>query len=261
MNKNLLLFIAVTLLLVFTSADALVDEYKVIKVTGKILYKNSGKAMSTGDVFQANTPLKFESDNSRAAVISKLKGRFVLVPPSKSQKTNLVPAVNNISSRSAALINELDLKNHFDGKYLILHKLELPVSESNFPQNKEKFFFLSYLYRNEKIAKKLPSDGNKLIIDENDLFTIDGKKINPFNTKMTLYYRNEETKENTLITTFEPLFPDYENLKKEVKVILDEYSNKDDELKFVEVKGYLNEFYGKTYDENLKNWLTQFNSY
>ncbi|PHR49274.1 MAG: hypothetical protein COA32_04280 [Fluviicola sp.] len=251
------IFLIFTLL---TSADKLVDEYKVIKVTGKILYKNSGKVMSTGDVFNSNVPLKFSSDNSRAAVISKSKGRFVLAPPSKSQKTNLVPAVNNISSRSGGIVNELDLKNHFSGNYLILDRLELPINEKSFPQDKKHFFFLSYQYRGEKIAKKLPSDGNKLILDKNDIFSIDGKSIAPFNTEMILFYRDASSKENVMISKFNPIFPDNESLKKEVEVILNEYSEKTEEKKFNEIKGYLTEFYGKPYDDNLNEWLEQFSS-
>lgn len=246
--------------MLITSADKLVDEYKVIKVTGKILYKNSGKEMSTGDIFKSDAPLKFSTENSRAAVISKLKGRFVLAPPSKSQKTNLVPAVNNISSRSGAIVNELDLKNHFSGNYLILDRVELPISESTFPQDKEHFFFLSYQYKGEKIAKKLPSDGNKMILDKSEIFSIDDKPIAPFNTEMALFYRNASTKENMAISKFNPVFPDNESLRKEVKVILNEYSEKTDEKKFNEIKGYLTEFYGKPYDDNLREWLNQFST-
>lgn len=246
--------------MLITSADKLVDEYKVIKVNGKILYKNSGKEMSTGDIFKANVPLKFSTDNSRAAVISRLKGRFVLAPPSKSQKTNLVPAVNNISSRSGAIVNELDLKNHFSGNYLILDRLELPISESTFPQDKTHFFFLSYQYKDEKIAKKIPSEGSKLILDKTEIFSIDGNPIDPFNTEMVLYYRNSSSKENKMISKFNPIFPDNESLKNEVEVILNEYSEKTDEKKFNEVKGYLTEFYGKPYDDNLHEWLNQFST-
>jgi hypothetical protein len=246
--------------LLLTSADKLLDEYKVIKVTGEILYKNSGKQMSTGDVFKSNSPLKFSSDNSRAAVISKLKGRFLLAPPSETRKTNLVPAVNNISSRSGAIVNELDLKNHFSGDYLILDQLKLPISEKTFPQDDAHFFFLSYEYNGEKIAKKLSSDGNKVIIDKEKVFSIDGDSIDPFNTEMVLFYRDASSKENKMISKFNAVFPDSETLKEEVKVILNEYDEKTDEKKFNEVKGYLTEFYGKPYEDNLREWLSQFST-
>jgi hypothetical protein len=259
-NKYLFLSGIFLIFILITSADKMADDYKVIKVTGKILYKNSGKEMSTGDIFQSNAPLKFSTDNSRAAVISRSRGRFVLAPPSKSQKTNLVPAVNNISSRSGAIVNELDLKNHFSGNYLILDRLELPISVNTFPQDKAHFFFLSYQYKGEKIAKKLSSDGNKLILDKAEIFSIDGESIEPFNTEMVLFYRDASEKENVTISKFNPVFPDNELLKDEVNVILNEYSEKTEEKKFNEVKGYLTEFYGKPYDDNLREWLSYFSS-
>lgn len=237
------------------SADKAVDEYKVIKVIGDIVYKRSGKAMSTGDVFRADVPLLFKSDNSRAAVISSLKGRFVLAPPSKKQTTNLVPAVNSISSRSGAIVNTLDLKRHFEGDYLIIDEVAVPVSPQTFPQDEKHFFFLSYEYNGEKIMKKLTNRSEKLIINREEVFTIDGKQIEPFNTEMTLYYRDATTKENTKLSSFNGIFPSVEDLETEVKVILEEYGDKNPDEQFEQVKGYLTEFYGKPFDQSLKNWI------
>ncbi len=237
------------------SADKVVDEYKVIKVIGKITYKKSGQEMSTGDVFKSSASLVFKSDNSRAAVISRVKGRFVLAPPSKAQTTNLVPAVNTISSRSGAIVNELDVKRHFEGDYLIIDEVAVPVSPQTFPQDEQHFFFLSYEYDGEKIMKKLGNRSEKLVINKKEVFSIDGKSIDPFDTEMTLYYRDAKSKENTKLSTFSLVVPDEELLKREVSVILSEYSDKPEDEQFKQVKGYLTEFYGKPFDQSLKNWL------
>lgn len=239
------------------SADKVVDEYKVIKVIGKIMYKQSGKAMSTGDVFRSSASLVFKSDNSRAAVISRVKGRFVLAPPSKAQTTNLVPAVNTISSRSGAIVNDLDVKRHFEGDYLIINEVAVPVSPQTFPQDEQHFFFLSYMYEGEKIMKKLGNRGEKLIINKSDVFSIDGEPIEPYDTEMTLYYRDAKSKENTKLSTFTMVVPDEELLEKEVSVILKEYEDKPSDEQFKQVKGYLTEFYGKPFDQSLKSWLAQ----
>lgn len=252
------LIIAISVGLV--SADKVVDEYKVIKVIGKIVYKKSGKSMSTGDIFKSDSPLIFKTDNSRAAVISKAKGRFVLAPPSRKQTTNLVPAVNTISSRSGAIVNALDLKRHFEGDYLIIDEVAVPVSPQTFPQDEKHFFFLSYQYNGEKIMKKLEHRGEKLVINRDDVFTIDGKSIKPFDTKMTLYYRDASTKENMKLSTFNGVFPRIPALEEEVRVILDEYKGKSDSEQFDQVKGYLTEFYGKPFDQSLRNWLDAMNS-
>ena len=86
------------------------DSYKVIKVDGRIIFQTSGKDMHTGDQFASNEKLNFKSQDSRAAVISKQKGRFVLTPSTKSSSASkLLPAMNNVSSRAGALINAIDL--------------------------------------------------------------------------------------------------------------------------------------------------------
>ncbi|MGM0479024.1 MAG: hypothetical protein ACQERC_07350 [Bacteroidota bacterium] len=250
--------VLVVISVLFLSADAAVDEYKVIKVMGDIIYKNSGKHMETGDVFEASIPLEFKTEKSRAAVISKNKGRFVLAPPSKSQTTNLVPAVNTISSRSGAIVNAMDMRKHFEGEYLIIDRVEIPVSSESFPQDDQHFFFMSYQYNEEKIMKKLEGENGKLIIDRSELFTIDGTEIDPFNTEMNLYYRDANAKENTQVAMFEGVFPSEELLEKEVAVILEEYEDFDKQEKFKQVKGYLTEFYGKPFDPSLKDWLSAF---
>jgi len=240
---------------VMISADKVVDEYKVIKVIGEITYKQSGQEMSTGDIFKSSASLVFKSDNSRAAVISRVKGRFVLAPPSKAQTTNLVPAVNTISSRSGAIVNELDVKRHFEGDYLIIDEVAVPVSPQTFPQDEQHFFFLSYMHEEEKIMKKLGNRGEKLVINKKEVFSIDGEQIDPFDTEMTLYYRDAKAKENTKLSTFSLVVPDEELLRREVSVILSEYSDKPEDEQFKQVKGYLTEFYGKPFDQSLKNWL------
>nr|WP_299201291.1 hypothetical protein [uncultured Brumimicrobium sp.] len=254
-NKIILFASALIVSLLFTSAKMAKDEYKVIKVIGKIVYKTSGNPMGTGDVFSTDTPIKFVTENARAAVISNLKGRFVLAPPSATKKTNLVPAVNSISSRSGAIVNELDFKRHFEGDYLILNSVKIPVSPQNFPQNDKNFFFVSYEYEGEKIMKRLPVGEGNVVLNQDDVFVVDGKKIQPFTTKMVLYYRDSNQKENKSLASFRAVFPNLDLLRKEVAVILDEYKDATPEMQYEQVKGYLNEFYGKPFEPNLKAWM------
>ena len=128
---------------------AVSDKYKVIRVDGKIVFQRTDAEMKKGDVFLAGTALSFKTPQSRAAVISGIKGRFVLSASEKGQ-TKILPAANNISSRSGALINMIDLKNHFEGNYLVINSTELEIGAQNFPMNKENFFYLKFLYKGEK---------------------------------------------------------------------------------------------------------------
>lgn len=230
------------------------DKYKVIKVNGKIMFQQTKSQMKTGDFFVSGTPLSFENQQSRAAIVSKEKGRFVL-SPSNGGKVKILPAANNVSSRAGALINLIDIQNHFAGDYLVIGQMELEIGEEVFPQNESNFFYLSYEHNGELIRKKLSSNGNELILSKDEIFKVDGKPIAVEKKLMTLFYR--EGKNSKKINEFTPVFPDLEVLKGEVEIIIGEYSSKSDTEKISEITAYLNEFYGKPQTDNLNKWLSK----
>jgi hypothetical protein len=233
------------------------DKFKVIKVNGKIIFQKTKTEMHTGDYFVQGTPVNFSTQQSRAAIINKTKGRFVLKPASNG-KVKILPAANNVSSRAGALINLIDVQNHFSGNYLVIGKMELEVSGEVFPQDESNFFYLTYDNNGELIRKKLSHNGNKLILDKEEIFKIDGKPIPVEKKEMTLYYRQGKTSKK--INTFTPVFPELSDLKTEVEIILEEYEAKDKNGKIGEVTAYLNEFYGKPQKDNLSVWLdSEFN--
>ena len=254
---SLILAVAITVTLAFVSnnkADKLntSDKYKVIKVDGRIIFQKTREDMKKGDVFLSGMALSFETPQSRAAVISAIKGRFVLSASEKGQ-TKILPAANNISSRAGALINMIDLQNHFQGKYLVIEKMKLELGKEAFPMNDESFFYLSYDHDGENIRKKLSNDGAFLILDKEEIFKIDGKAIPVEEKEMTLYYRADG--KSTKVNTFTPVFPAKEDLKDEVEIILSEYADKDNKTKIKEVTAYLNEFYGHPQKENLAEFM------
>ena len=231
------------------------DKYKVIRVDGRIVFQRTKADMKKGDIFLSGTELSFKTPESRAAVISSIKGRFVLSASEKGQ-TKILPAANNISSRSGALINLIDLQNHFDGNYLILDKMALEIGDQNFPMNEENFFYVSYQYEGERINKKLPyGAGNMLMLQKDEIFKIDGEPIPVQSTGMALYYRQGDSSKK--ISEFKPVFPNLDELKDEVQIIIDEFSDKSNEVKIQEITAYLGEFYGKPQKENLGAWLAQ----
>ena len=144
------LFVSILVTLTFLSLDLknekeriLADRYKVIKVNGQILFQQNKSQMKSGDFFVSGTLLSFATKQSRAALVSKTKGRFVISPSSKGQ-VKIIPAANNVSSRAGALINLIDMKNHFSGDYLVIGDMELEIGEQAFPQNDSNFFYLTY---------------------------------------------------------------------------------------------------------------------
>lgn len=246
-----------TLLSLFGEADARKlaesDKYKVIKVDGRIIFQRTKADMKIGDIFVSGTELSFTSPQSRAAVISSLKGRFVLSASEKGQ-TKILPAANNISSRSGALINLVDLQNHFLGDYVILDQSKLEIGAENFPMNDSNFFYLSFEYNGEKIRKRLDyEEGNIVVFSKDDIYKIDGQPIPVQELDMALYYRSGAS--STKISEFKPVFPNLDNLKDEVVIILEEFSDKSVEIQIQEVTAYLGEFYGKPQKENLNAWL------
>ena len=258
--KNLLLFI-----LIVTASIAIgmsfevgkkVDKktnYKVVKVNGRILFVKKGTDMKMGDVYIAGTSLRFITTTSRAAVMNK-SVRFVIQSNAKG-KVKVLPATSNVTSRAGALINLIDLQNHFSGRYLMFDSEKLQIGKEAFPMDKQHFFYVKYKYKEESIAKRLDYENNYLKINKEDLFKVDGKSIKVEEKEMTLYYRNDIEKKSFKINTFIPVFPDLEILKMEVTVLLSESGKLTSDQKLVQVTSYLNEFYGKPQKDNLINWL------
>jgi hypothetical protein len=230
------------------------EKYKVIKVDGRIVIQKTKAQMKKGDVFLAGMALHFETPQSRAAVISALKGRFVLSASEKGQ-TKILPAANNISSRAGALINMIDLQNHFSGKYLVIGQMKLELGKEAFPMDDQSFFYVTYYHNDEQIRKKLSSEGEHLILDKEEIFKIDGQPIPVEEKEMVLYYRSEGKSKK--ISTFTPVFPEKEELKEEVEIILEEFADKDNKTKIKEVTAYLNEFYGHPEKDNLAEWMKE----
>ncbi|MFD1551300.1 hypothetical protein [Putridiphycobacter roseus] len=230
------------------------NSYKVIRVNGKIMFVKTASDMKQGDAYVEGTPIKFNSAQARAAIINKIRGRFVL-SEAKKGKPIVLPATNNIASRSGALINKIDLQNHFSGNYLVLEKLALEISEKAYPQNEKSFFYLAYEYKGEVIRKKLPFTGNKVILDRDNIFKIDNEAIPVQKLEMSLYYMDEATGEK--LAKFTPVFPDLDILKSEVHIIIAEGGDKPKEDRLREITSYLNEFYGKPQKDNLEDWLVQ----
>lgn len=228
------------------------DKYKVIKVDGKIILEKTKEDLKKGDVFLAGMALNFKTPQSRAAVISSLKGRFILSASEKGQ-AKILPAANNLSSRAGALINMIDLQNHFSGRYLVIGEMKLAIGKEAFPLDNEHFFYLSFDHQGETIRKKLNAEDNHLVLNKEDIFKVDGESITYSEKEMILYYRSEG--ESRKINNFTPVFPSLVDLKDEVRIILDEYSDKDNEKKIKEVTSYLNEFYGRPQKDNLGAWL------
>jgi hypothetical protein len=236
-----------------------IDEYNVIKVIGGIKHTKNNKALYTGDKVLSNEKLTFEQNTSKAALISKEKGRFMLnSSPTGIVKEGLLPAMNNVSSRAGAMLNALDLEKHFSDKYLVLSGYEIEISPAAFPMDDNHFFFLRYDYQGESISKKLPYKGSKLLIDGGEVLKIDGKSIGlQEGAKMELVYRSSADKTSRSVSVFEPVFADEKNLAMECKLILKELEGQAAGDQKEQLLAYVTENYGKPNQQNWEIWLKQ----
>lgn len=234
-----------------------VDVYSVIKVIGNIKNANN-KALSTGDKISSDEKLSFANNQSKAAIVSKEKGRLILVATASGKVSEgLMPALSNVSSRSGALNNAIDLSNHFSGKYLILSNYEVEINSSSFPMTNDKFFFLRFKFNGEEISKKLSFENNKLKMNASEILKIDGKAITlTEGTQVQLVYRNVVDKTSEIVATFEPIFTNEKTLKNECKLIAYELgSDAHKEETYAQIFSYLSENYGKPLQSNFNQWV------
>ncbi len=234
--------------------DEFVDTYTVIKVDGAITYEKNGKDMTRGDKFAENEKLNFKTDASRAAVISKIKGRFVLTPKkSNTSRSNLLPAMSNISSRKGEILNSVDMKAYFNKNVLLLEKSEVKIMVKDYPQDEDNFFYLMFDHNGESVAKKLNFSGNDVILERDSIFRVDGKAIEvKTSTPVVLYHRNASEKKSIKISEFNLVAPNLKDLVAELKIVKEEDNDKD----FLpDARAYLTEFYGKVDADELSMWL------
>lgn len=233
------------------------DKYKVIKVSGKIEFKESGNLMKQGDVFTAKTELDFKTPESRAAVISPGKGRFILTASnSKGKSSNLVPAMNTVETRGGALLNLIQLQAVFNENLVILNSLKLVIGKQAFPMNDDCFFYVEYLLDADTIYKKLDFNSDTLILDPENIFIVDQNEIEiPYSKNMTLYYRNEKENSTEKISTFDVIIPDMNEFKAETGILLENFKDLKNRKKLNEVMAFISEFYGHPEKGNVITFL------
>jgi len=250
----------IAVFLIMSISGLYAQDYRVIKVDGSILYKKNDNPLEKGNSFADGEEFLFKTNNSRAAVIKPGKGRFILKPDNSDlafAKANLAPAMSHMSSRSGALINRVDLENYFSGKYVILDEVKLKINKDVFLMDGNKYFYISYTYKGERIDKLLSYNADTLIINKTELLKVDGELILGSDVSdMALKYMNgTENNGRVTISTFTPIFPDKAMLKEEIQIVLEGYDKADNKEKLREAKSYINDFYGKANDDNVEEWI------
>jgi hypothetical protein len=261
MKKKSIIFISVILFVPLTYAQ---DNFTVIKVSGNIVIERTGSSLSTGTAFAQNENLLFKIPESRAAVINPQRGRFLLTSENltefRDSKSNFLPSAGKISTRSVGTRPKVnDLKDRFEGNYVILNENKIKIDTTFFPLTEKKFFYITYDYKNKTINKKLAFNIDTLLIKKNELLTVDGKVISdPRINQMKLIYLQEGEKYvSTPVCSFTPVFPDFDILTQEIKIMIDQMDMKTYNEKLNEISAFIREFYGKIDENSVKTWLNK----
>ena len=240
------------------------DYFTVIKVSGNIVIERTGSSLGTGTSFSQDENLLFKIPDSRAAVYNPQKGRFIItsqnVTEFKSLKSNYLPSAGKISTRALGISSRRDdFKKQFEGDYVILDKAKIIVDSDIFPLSEKKYFYLTYDYNNKIINKKLTFRNDTVFIIKDELLTVDGVVIpDPDFSEMKLVYLEEgEEYGSEIICSFKPVFPGINQLKQEIKVIVEQMEMNSYQDKINEISAFMKEFYGRVDESNLKRWLAE----
>lgn len=126
------------------------------------------------------------------------------------------------------------------------------------PMNDSQFFFLRYQYKEESINKKLNFIGDKLLFLSNDIFQIDGKKINKNEVSdFQLYYYKADEKQSNLVNSFDMIFLNNNSHKEELLIINTVVKNLTKEEQQDHLVGYLTDVYGKVYMPSFEEWTNK----
>ena len=250
------LFLCFALISLGTTTEARPEIYKVIKVEGTITYLTSGLKMNRGDNLKKKKKLRFKSADSRTAVISKSRGRFILTQKkANSRKSNLLPAMSNISYRKGAILNEMDLRNYFQNSLVLMQKSAVKIEIDEYPLSINGFFYITFNSGGENVAKKLEFDGDHVFFERRSIFSIDGASIPiPSSQEVTLYYRDEIKNVSEQISEFNLVTPDEQELLEELRIIKAESTSAD---VVPEAQAYIAQFYGKIDRKELRSWLPE----
>jgi len=247
--KTILTIIALFVSGILYAQNDITEQYRVIKVQGDILRLKTGSMLLSGDQFESNEALNFITDFSRVAIISPLKGRFILTKGKGENNTsnvNFLPAMNNLSLR-ATFNSPGDIIDYFNGDILFLDIDSLKFNPSKIQIDETTYFSISYDNGNGITNNKIIASNGALNLINDSIF-----KSSAPNKAMIEYI---STSGRLLSNEFSPIFPDELVLIKEVNLIISNSNNKSRDSVVNDVTSYLNDFYGKVSLVSVNAWM------
>jgi hypothetical protein len=273
--RNLLFPLALVTLIAL-SPKAYADQYVILHIKGSLKLASSGKALKAGDKVDEKAKVIFGTASTMAAVFHPSRGRFILKPQSQDNGSSelstflsetIVAGRSKMSTKAGKLTNDLEFqalfeanpKEYFEGNFLLFSEetaFEFALGE--YPQDAGNFFFIRYQYQGDHINKKIPVDGNRFLINTEELFKVDGNPITPSDAKeLTLYLRDAANSASRKICQIRFKVIDKTALTNELHLIKPYLSGLGRQERINEVIGYLADTHGRADEDALVDFLKE----
>lgn len=250
------------------SGQDLKASFRVVKVFGNVSLATKKEPLQRNQKIQRNEPLRFGSLQDMVVVIDEKGGAYLLLPQQTLQQYRTKPLTFGVSTRPGRILNDLQLRQYFvenDSLLLIDGKFSLVLGNAAFPMNEERFFYLEYTWKGQKIPKKLGYRGDTLMIDTKELYKVDGVPIDRAEVLQNyhLYYRNAKTEESVAYPDLkQPIFI-FEaknlDLQEELKLVLGSVVQQSYQEKSAKADAYIKALYGKVGERELQRIIKQLN--
>lgn len=237
---------ASALTFVFSASAQPSVTYKVVKVQGEIVRVKTGNSLSIGENVVSNENLSFKDNYSRAMVVNKEKGCMILSANSSNGGPQFLPAPNNMSVRSAVPTQPSEVLDFYYGFVAIIGCDSLKIDDDKLPINSESYFTVNYNVNGQEVTDKMVFKNGKLALPATLIQNKPEKVEICYNNEFGLRKKSE----------FKPIYVDNENLKNEIKLILNTIPDNNGG-RFSASFVFVNDFYGKTTPESVESWVNK----
>ena len=185
---------------IFISLSTYAD-YRIVFLNTPTI-KINGKSLKVNDVFHPSAYVEWTSPKQAMKIVDTASGEQRLLIASQYQKSkakniqSYISGVRHLSSRGIGASNIVALRATLSDHFFFTDSLKI---ETDFPTDNHRFFYISYTYNGKEINKMIPNSNGSFTISQ-DIFTIDGKPIPPFDTTLSVFYIDKTTGKVTLIT-------------------------------------------------------------